>query len=516
MGFAILADFPLGTYRAHRGDGTADSLPSPARLHAALVSAAAQGPRAVAFGDQLQPSPIDRAALEWLEHHPPDGLAIPPTTVAPTRAAAFRAEGFFGVREDRRVLGKNLRKDPIVSVALGGPIAWTWDDVPPDEIRDAISALCAETPYLGTVDSPVNLWVGEATPTHRRDPSADFLLGDGVEVEVAAPGRLTSLEQHYRRVTAPARVIRGDAVAKAEQAIVDPVVREGLRRAAYVAPAAPAPAVPWPTVVLIPVDARLRVESRVQACVALHRALVGLIGDGAPALVTGRYEPAAARPANHLAIQYLPGSLPLASQHGAPGAFALLVPPASPEDLVVLHQAVTSLRVVRMGSRGVARITGAPIAVRGDAVWEPLAAGHERLWITEPAAIAESRPIRGGTWTVGDAAMLSLGLVLRDQFPRQPQRSAWYRSLVGAVASAGAEVLAARKLHTSDVGRYVHRITIELAVQPYHALLRLGSLAGSGTILAIGQSRHLGGGLLVPFDVPIGSGWALEADGGTR
>jgi CRISPR-associated protein Csb2 len=97
-------------------------------------------------------------------------------------------------------------------------------------------------------------------------------------------------------------------------------------------------------------------------------------------------------------------------------------------------------------------------------------------------------------------------MVLRERCPREEGRSRWYRSLVDAITGAGAAVVEAHKLHTSDVSRYVHRIRSEMAVQPYRAILRLGPLAGSGTILAIGQSRHLGGGLLVPVDVPAGSG----------
>ena len=46
MSFAIIAEFPLGTYRGRSADGRVDPLPSPARLHAALLNAAAQGVRA--------------------------------------------------------------------------------------------------------------------------------------------------------------------------------------------------------------------------------------------------------------------------------------------------------------------------------------------------------------------------------------------------------------------------------------------------------------------------------------
>jgi CRISPR-associated protein Csb2 len=41
-----------------------------------------------------------------------------------------------------------------------------------------------------------------------------------------------------------------------------------------------------------------------------------------------------------------------------------------------------------------------------------------------------------------------------------------------------------------------------MVAQPYRATLGLGTLSDDTTLLAIGQSRHLGGGLLVPVNVP--------------
>ena len=58
--------------------------------------------------------------------------------------------------------------------------------------------------------------------------------------------------------------------------------------------------------------------------------------------------------------------------------------------------------------------------------------------------------------------------------------------------------------------RYVHKINEHAVVRPYTAYLSMGSLAGAQTIQAIGQCRHLGGGLLVPEDHPEGTlfdGW---------
>ncbi|MGH3814962.1 MAG: type I-G CRISPR-associated protein Csb2, partial [Pseudonocardiaceae bacterium] len=77
MSFAIIAELPLGVYYGGVGDGAVDALPSPARLHAALLCAAAQGPCAAPEGDLLAPCEADAAALRWLEQHPPDGISLP-------------------------------------------------------------------------------------------------------------------------------------------------------------------------------------------------------------------------------------------------------------------------------------------------------------------------------------------------------------------------------------------------------------------------------------------------------
>ena len=52
--------------------------------------------------------------------------------------------------------------------------------------------------------------------------------------------------------------------------------------------------------------------------------------------------------------------------------------------------------------------------------------------------------------------------------------------------------------------RYAHKVNEHAVVRPYRAVLRLSGVAGDRVVQAIGQSRHLGGGLLVPRDVPAG------------
>jgi CRISPR-associated protein Csb2 len=88
------------------------------------------------------------------------------------------------------------------------------------------------------------------------------------------------------------------------------------------------------------------------------------------------------------------------------------------------------------------------------------------------------------------------------------------------VSDAGVAVVSARPLRTIEVGRYAHRVNEHAVVRPYAACLWLGDLATPTTVAAIGQSRHLGGGLLVPYDVPEGTPLAevglLAADGSGR
>ncbi len=501
MAFSIVADFPLGTYRGRRPDGRVDRLPSPARLHAALLAAAAQGTRAELEGGRLRPRSADRDALRWLELHAPDALGLPDSLVNEGLTQAYRAEGFFGIREKRRVLAS--RSDPLGSVALAASIAWVWDEDPPPDIARALGSICADVSHLGAAESPVLLRVGEADATHRLDADANIFDGDGIEFDVPRAGRTEALERAHERAVGRVPATRTDGPGQAEAAVIAAAERASLIHARYV-PVIPAPPdAPWPLVVLLPIDVTIRADRRVAWCVALHRALVGLIGDGAPTLVTGRYETGVPRPANRLAIQYVSSAIPAAPRRGTAGAFALLLPrDADPMDLATVERAVRSLTEVRRGGGARVRLDHPTDVMRGDAFWSPVLDGYERLWVTDPAAVPESRPVRGRSWTIGDAPLLSTALVFRDRFERRRSRSEWYAALVDGARAAGVEVLEAHKLNGPDGARYVHHVALENAIQPYRAALRLGLLAGDRTVLAIGQSRHLGGGLLTPLDLP--------------
>jgi len=496
VSFAIVAEPLLGIYKGHVGSGQLDPLPSPARLHAALVCAAGQGVRAVADGDGLRPCDADRDALRWLEAHPPDGIAVPGTLHNGGAATAYRKEGLV-VKEGRNPLSEKLVGKPAVTgVATAGRFAWTWEQAPPEPVATALAALCPEVPYLGTSESPVRLAVAVADPTHRLDREADLFTGEGLDLAVATAGRVDALEAAHRE-TSVAPPLRADAHRSSEKTAAPPVVTTGLELGRYARPEPAPPPTPWTSVLLFGVDRPIPAQRRVRYAVAVHRALVALVGDGAPAILTGAYEPDVPRPSNRCAIQFLGPDAP----HVGGTALALLLPrEASDIDLTLIRMAAQRLRHVKVAAGPFA--VEAPVEVPADEFWPEPAAGTERWWQTEPVAVPDSRPPRGGRWSLADAAALSVALVWRQELAASGRSDARYRALAAAAAGRGVRVESAVRVMDGDVGRYVHKVHQDTVIQPYRAVLSLGDLTGPRTIAAIGQSRHLGGGLLVPRDLP--------------
>lgn len=508
MGFAILATFPLGTYRGRRPDGALDLIPSPGRLHAALLNAAAQGIRAELVDGRLRPSEPDREAIAWTEANPPDGMRIPHMLQNRASVIAYRAPGLWQNWKQSPREGKGAG-----CVAVDGHVGWIWEREPPAQIAESLAGLCADVPYMGTTESPVVLRVGQADPTHLRDLDATaFTERDptSLDLEVPTPGRARVLESAFLEAQAVSKTETG--VKTTESELPSRVDRTGLVMARYVpvgdlqvdvAVASP----PWDRAVVIPMDGPAPTAAhRVAWAVALHRALIALIGDGAPGLVTGRYEPGVKPPANRLAIQFVDGSVPVGFDLDGAAAVLLLPRDADGGDLAVLASALRRMADVRISRTTAVRVRGDRMQViDATRFWAQPPAGHRRLWTTYPVAISESRPPRRSSWSVGDAALLSIGLVWRDHLGGLSRGSDRFQKLAASAASFGAEAVEGRRFDRAGTERYVHRVQPETLVQPYLATVSLGALAGDQTIVAIGQSRHLGGGLLLPVDRPDAS-----------
>lgn len=509
MSFTITAELPLGTYRGASADGRPEPLPSVARLHSALLCAAGFGPRAVPAGDTLAPCRADEAALRWLEEHPPDGVVIPALAVNRGAAVAYRDDGTIKQAKGRGTT-KKLAKVAGTAVAVAGRFAWTWHDDPPPPVREALVALCADVPYLGTTESPVRLTASTepVEPTHTLDQDAEPFGPSGADrdIDAARPGRTAELlAAHTRRTAAPRG--RSEAYGTDEWSTSEVPPRDEVEALRYVRQGRPVVESPWSRVILLPLSRAVPEQYRVRWAVAAHRALIHRIGEGAPALVTGSYPKGAARPANRLALHLLNASAPLATEVAAPGVLSVLLPDdAADSEVQIVAEAVEGLRSIRGPGGWLAWVTGRPVVVSGSDFWRAPEVGHLRLWRPAPAAVPDTRGSRAAGWTFTHAALLSLGFVWKRQLPPVPGRGdEYYRNLAQAVADAGAAVVSVRPVRTSDAGAYAHRVHPHAVVRPYTACVWLGNLATPTTVAAIGQSRHLGGGLLMPYDVPVGT-----------
>ncbi|MHB1740018.1 MAG: type I-G CRISPR-associated protein Csb2 [Actinomycetes bacterium] len=520
MAFSITAELPLGTYRGASPDGRVERIPSVARLHSALLCAAGFGPRAQPTGEAMGPCAADQVALRWLEGNPPDAVSIPAMQVNHGAAVAYRDDGTLK-KSKTEWSTKKLPKSPNTSVAVQGAFTWTWSTFPPRDVVAALAALCPDVPYLGTSESPVRLTtrLDDVVPTHTLDVSAELFTGGGEDVELPVRGRVEELAVAHRAVTGKPPSVHQDAYGVDEKSSAPSPPRSRVALARYAPRESPPADVPWPLVLLLPLDAAVPERDRVRWAVAAHRALIAVMGDGAPSVVTGIYGPGVPRPSNRLALHFLDADHPVDLPGGASGALAMLLPlGAEPGDVQAVLDTIGDLRRIR-GPRGaLRRVVGPAVRLPGGQFWRERSPGTVRLWRTSPPAIPDTRGT-GTNWTFAHAALLSLGFVwqatARLPAPRGRGEDR-YRTLVGAVGDVGAAVLDAGPLRTSAVQDYVHRVNEHAVVRPYRAIMWLGDLGGDGVVMAIGQSRHLGGGLLVPFDVPEGSTLDRARDMGRR
>jgi len=499
----IKARFPMGTFLGHIGAGQRSPYPDTTRLHAALMHAAGKGLTAVARDGDLRPSEAALAALRWLEENPPTALEHPSmTAVAHRSALSWRAEGVHEGGSAAPRERKTLRSQSDAT-ALAGPIGWGWQDVP-GEILETIRALCEDVSCLGEADSPVVLEVGDIQPTHLATGEVNELTrwAPG-EIRLSTPvlGRVTELEAAYEKSRpSKAPTSARDGHSWTQQPGAPTPARTAVRDIAYAPIEPPPPTETWTSAIVLRVDRELRPEERVRWCVAVHHTLVSLLQDARP-VVTGAYAEGDQQPANRVAIHYVEAAFLPGDPSG--GGFVVMVPPvAEATDLAPLERAARSIRQVYLRRTDAMSVRGVATLGLGD-FWSAPAPGMRRLWSPVPGLVPETRRQRRGeaSWTLEDAALLAVGHVFRDRL--DPLESGdRYRAIVGQVRSWGVEVHNVRRIADSRVERYAHKTPSGVVVQPYTAMFDVADLVGERTLFALGQSRHLGGGLMYPVDYP--------------
>ena len=330
----ILARFPLGVYQGHKADGSPDAFPDPARLQAALLSAAAQGPHAIIENGQLAPSEESLKALKWLEENPPTGLQLP--DMCPVYRSRNKMSRFMYREVARSAKGRQTEPRAVSDGwAVSDTIGWQYDKVPVD-IAETITQLCGEVPSLGESSSFAALYTGDVEPTHIIDTKSGPFEAGGMPIRVPVSGRIDALMRaHAEAYPVKVPTKSADKTNKEDTLHPSPVPTAGLGSIKYQPVEAETSTSPWEYLWLLEVDGEeLKPEQYVKASSLLHKALVAAAGFGAPSLITGRY-PKGHKPANSLALQYLPARyLPdyLRREVKSRGVLLVLVPASAPTD----------------------------------------------------------------------------------------------------------------------------------------------------------------------------------------
>jgi CRISPR-associated protein Csb2 len=468
--------------------GTLELLPSPARLHAAFTSAAGGGPWAEVDGRLLIAPPSYAAAVRWLEEHEPLGLIAPaarPTTYAVSR---------YRLRAAPEPYNNETSFEPLS--ALDGPVIYAWPE-PDEAVRETLGVLAREITHVGRADSIAIVDVA----TGNVDTDAPGFLaaapgrGAGLALRVPTQGRFEALVSSHADAAQPGPHGLGSRGKQAGD-IHFPGVEERhtqLRRFVSSAP------VRWPFAeawcLQLPASLPawlLRAEWRVPVAVAVHRALVAAIGSDVPSFVTGRDGEEPLRGSGHLAIHVVTAGeeSPAAVVLGLPGGVA-------EADRAMLIDALQRRPRFRISGRTFQ--LGPPELRPAVPFWDQ----RSRLMATEVPMVLDAPGVpRRGAWTLEDAVICSIGYALRGVLEREGIEwgAGWEfrRALVAALRNRGVAARARRV--TRSASRYSHRARVGDLLVAVDALVSLGELAQAGGLLALGRSRHVGGGLLRPVD----------------
>ena len=481
----LTAEYPLGTYAGRGQSGELEDFPSVDRLLAALLAAAGSGERAVSAKGLLMPSSEDRKLLEWFERHPPDRITLPRTLRPDPRdkVTAYRTPGTL----KEKMYARPKAGVGIERVALEGPIGWSWDEFPSKYV-EALTELVHDVAYVGPSDSPCVLRVCDEAPTGRtlvRQLDVNpFVKQPYVSVPVPTPGRAAAwIDAYVKRSENPKK----DTLPETEEPKIDRWI-EGSSLEQYVPGdvALTGQVMPWESVIVVQTQGpEFTAEETTRLAVAMHRALISVLGasgQSVDAWITGRFLPDALRPANHLAVHYIPKNdrVTFSWERTATGAFLLLIPSGmSTEARSAIDAALKRLQTVRVTRRAALQL-GRIEDVMAERFWK-YPDGRRRLWKTWPAAVAD-RAVRGDDF---------------QSAVRTSARHVW-RDLPCDVENIS--IVSVRRVQR-DAKNYVHRMNPEALRVVYRAVLDMDEVMEPGQIVALGQSRHLGGGLLVPFDV---------------
>ncbi len=511
MAYAITADFYLGFYQGRDVAEAQESYPTPARLYSALLAAAFSLERLedTAPGNPLSPS--DTRVFSWLESNPPDAVMLPKAILASTDAVVYRDLGeTVGLKGTKKSTGKGKSPRPAsVISSLFGPVCWYWNIMPENGIAERLDEIAHEVPYLGEAVCPVRI----STAIDSQIPS-DALVRcnpsfSALSLSVAETGRLNELEEQHQAMRA--RKFKDSQTQSASEqhaSVFTGCVGVQYYRSAHVAREIEQ-ATPWRTGYYLSFDCSgIPREDYTSWAVCLHQALSRYCGDGLPRIMQRAIRDDDPLP-NGLAIQMVTSAMPIRNDYLPENDSLLVMIPqgASIDEEMTVVRALSKVRSLFSRYLGSRQVSFSGERLDLSRFWKPIPDGYRRLFETEPLFISNNRPPTrakkdGSRWNIDDDARVAIGYVWRDCFPGTGNGDAGRVALAEAVSESGIGVCGGHIVPTSNIRYYVHHVNRGSMLVGAHALVDLSATGCSELVVAIGQTRHLGGGLLVPFDIP--------------
>lgn len=491
----VSVTFPQGAYSGAE-HGSAEELPSPARLHEAFVAAAAGGPWAQPDGRVLVALDEHRAAVQWLEDHDVRGVLVPDARLTVARARRFRWRG-------SPIAPAPTDFEP--RAALNGPVVYVWPEAP-DAVVSSLRTLAAEVTHLGRADSVVIIDVNTCQDVDGSMLGLVSGRGPGRVMRVPLRGRMDTLVRAHAEANMPGGHTAGSIGRQAPDVLVTGASESATTLCRFASENADWPfaevwTLPIKTSTEEDLEQILFPPARVATAVGVHRAIVRAMESDIPPFVTGRDGDGPLRGAGHLAIHVVNDE-----RHG--GAAVLLAIPSDVLDAdreQLLDALRRPLRARSLARKPVWFTVGRPTI--GPAV--PFWPGPTPVMRTAtPLVLDAPGPPRQGSWTLEDAVLCSVGYAMRGVLERKGGAesrgidwgSGWpFRAMLVERLRSEYQVRAiARRAQVSASG-YVHRMSAGDLAVPVYAAVNLGRLAPmAGGFLALGRARHLGGGLLVP------------------
>lgn len=483
-GLLVTVRFPRCAYSG--GDfGAPEAIPSPARLHAAFVAAAAGGPGAQVDGRVLVAPARHAEAVKLLEREL-IGVFAPKAHVNRYTVSRFRL---------RAAVDHNEGTEFEPFSALSGPIVYVWPLVDA-EVVATLGEIAQEITHVGRADS-IALVDVEAASFDEDRPDLLRLTsgrGSGSALRIPSPGRFDLLVAEHRTTSKPGGHGAGSRGVQAVDQILPGVGERGtvLRRFAsrhdFRWPYTEAWCIELPDAI----DWYLAPERRVGTAARIHRALVASIADDVPQFVTGRDGDGPMRGPGHLAIHLTRRRL------GEPPSLILGIPRGVPEaDRARLLSALAARVPVRLGTRSLR--LGEPTVRPADQFWD-----HQGRSMEAEVPIVLDTPgtPRNAPWTLDDAVVCSVGYALRAVLEQEGFEwgRGWEfrRALVQHLRDRGVAASARRVLDRAST--YVHRARDGDLLVAVCAQVALGDLGTGVEFLALGRARHLGGGLMRPTE----------------